>query len=115
MVAKYIANADPAQRKALRQIRAIIRRVVPKTTERISYGIPTFDFEGKPLLYMAAFREHVSVYPVTRAMAVKHGKAIEPYRHGRGTLRFSLDDKLPIGLIEKLTKTRLQERRAGAR
>jgi uncharacterized protein YdhG (YjbR/CyaY superfamily) len=108
-VAKYIADQKQPQRKALKALRSTIRKAAPKATERISYRIPVFELDGKYLVYIAAFKEHVSMYPVTAAMVKKHGKAIEPYRHGRGTLRFDLDEPLPLGLIAKLVKARLAE------
>ena len=110
-VAKYIADAPSKQRAALKTLRAAIRKGAPGVTERISYGIPTFDLDGRYLLYIAQFQEHVSLYPVTRAIALKHGKAIERYRHGRGTLRFSLDEAIPVALVEKIARTRARERR----
>lgn len=114
-VATYIAAAAAPQRKALKQIRSAIRRAAPGITERISYRIPVFELDGKYLLYMAAFKNHVSVYPVTAAIADRHGKAIDRFRHGRGTLRFALDAPLPVGLIEKLARTRVRERQAKRR
>ena len=101
----------PPQRKALKALRATIRKAAPGVTERVSYGIPAFEIDGKRLLYIAGFKSHVSVYPVTAGIARKHGKAIAPFRSGRGTLRFALDQALPLGLITKLTKTRLSEPR----
>lgn len=59
--------------------------------------------------FTSRFKEHVGLYPVTKAMVAKHGKVIERYRHGRGTLRFSLDEKIPVALVEKLAKTRARE------
>ena len=76
-VAQYIADTPPAARKALKAIRAAIKSVAPGITERISYRIPTFDLDGKYLLYMAAFREHVSVYRVTPGIISRHG-ALDP-------------------------------------
>jgi uncharacterized protein YdhG (YjbR/CyaY superfamily) len=111
-VSEYIAGAPAPQRKALKALRAAIKRAVPGVTERISYRIPVFELDGKYLLYIAQFKEHVSVYPVTAAMTKKHGKSIARYRHGRGTLRFSLDETLPVALVEKLAKVRAAERRA---
>ncbi len=113
-VTDYIRNAPPAARKALRQLRAAIRGSAAGITERISYRIPTFDLDGKYLLYIAAFKNHVSVYPLTPALVKKHGKSIEQYRHGRGTLRFALDEPLPIALITRLARTRVAERRANS-
>lgn len=110
-VSDYIAHAPPKARKALTQLRAAIRGAAPGITERISYRIPTFELDGRYLLYIAAFKEHVSVYPVTAGMMAAHGKAIAPYRAGKGTLRFPLDAPIPIALVATLAKVRVQERR----
>ena len=111
-VSAYIASAPPSARRRLRQIRAAIRKAAPGIKERISYRIPTFDLDGKYLLYMAAFKDHVSIYPATASMMAKYGKQLTPYRSGAGTLRFELSERLPLGLITKLAKLRVQERRA---
>ena len=110
-VSEYIATAPPKTRKPLRQLRAAIRSAAPGITERISYRIPTFDLDGKYLLYIAGFKDHVSVYPVTAEMVKRYGKSIAPYRSGQGTLRFSLDKEVPAALVAKLAKLRVQERR----
>ncbi|MEO7273862.1 MAG: DUF1801 domain-containing protein [Vicinamibacterales bacterium] len=114
-VAEYIAGTPPKARTALKQLRAAIKAAAPGITERISYRIPTFDLDGRRLLYIAAFTEHVGLYPVTPAMVAAHGPAIAPYRSGKGTLRFPLDAPIPVGLVGKLAKTRVQEVRAAAR
>jgi uncharacterized protein YdhG (YjbR/CyaY superfamily) len=111
-VSEYIASAPPQSRAALRQIRAAIRKAAPGITERISYRIPTFDLEGKYLLYMAGFKEHVSIYPVTAGLIAAFGAELRPYRSGKGTLRFALGEPLPVALITRLAKVRVQERRA---
>ena len=110
-VARYIADAPPTARKALKAVRAAIRSVAPGITERISYRIPTFDLDGRYLLYMAAFKEHVSVYPVTAGIVARHGKDIAKFRSGKGTLRFPLDKPVPVPLIRKLARVRIEERR----
>ena len=111
-VTAYIAARPPKHRKALRQLRAAIKEVSPAIRERISYGVPTFTLDDKYLLYIAAFKEHVSLYPATSGMKAKYGKAIAKYRHGAGTMRFSLDERLPLTLVKQLAKVRIQERRS---
>ncbi|HET6798892.1 MAG TPA: DUF1801 domain-containing protein [Gemmatimonadales bacterium] len=110
-VADYIAKTPPATRRALKQLRTAIKAAAPGITERISYRIPTFELNGRYLLYIAAFKEHVSVYPVTSGMLARYGKAIAPYRAGKGTLRFPLDAPVPTDLVAKLAKVRVSERR----
>ena len=114
-VAAYIAKMPPVARRALKQLRSAIKAAAPGVTERISYRIPTFELEGQYLLYIAAFKEHVSVYPVTSGMLTRYGKAIAPYRAGKGTLRFPLDRPIPTDLVGKLAKVRVRERRVAAR
>ena len=111
-VSEYLTETPPQARKALKQLRAAIKAAGPGITERISYRIPTFDFEGGRLLYIAAFTAHVGLYPVTPAMVAAHGPAIAPYRSGKGTLRFPLEVPIPTALVTKLAKVRIQERRA---
>lgn len=114
-VAQYMADTPPAARRALKAIHTAIKSVAPGVTERISYGIPTFELDGKYLLYMAAFKEHVSVYPVTAGMVARYADDISKYRSGKGTLRFPLDKPLPVALIKKLAKVRVEERRASTK
>lgn len=111
-VSEYIAGLPPRARKALRHIRSAIKKAAPGITERLSYRIPTFDLDGQYLLYMAAFKEHVSIYPATPAMMARYGKQLAPHRSGAGTLRFALDERLPLTLITKLARLRVQDRRA---
>lgn len=111
-VSQYLAGTPPAARKALKQLRAAIKSAAPGITERISYRIPTFDLDGRYLLYMAAFREHVSIYPVTAGMVARDGSEIARFRSGKGTLRFSLSEPIPVALVRKLAKVRVEERRA---
>jgi uncharacterized protein YdhG (YjbR/CyaY superfamily) len=111
-VSEYIESSPPKARKALRQIRSAVKKAVPGITERISYQIPTFDLDGRYLLYMAAFKNHVSIYPATAGMMAKYGAELKRHRSGAGTLRFDLEEPLPLALITKIVKLRAQERRA---
>jgi uncharacterized protein YdhG (YjbR/CyaY superfamily) len=113
-VSEYLAATPPKARQALKQLRAAIKAAAPGITERISYRIPTFDLDGRRLLYIAAFAEHVGLYPVTAAMVAKHGPAIAPYRSGKGTLRFPLDAPVPVELVTRVARARVEECRAAS-
>jgi uncharacterized protein YdhG (YjbR/CyaY superfamily) len=92
----------------LKAIRQAIKKAAPKATEGISYGIPTFYLNGKYVIYFAGFKEHVSLYPTSDGM-VKAIKELEKFRVSKGTLRFPIDQPLPMGLIKKAIRFKVKE------
>ena len=60
----YIAQFPKETQKFLQQIRATIRIAAPEAEEKISYGIPTFTLGGRYLVYFAAYKNHIGLYPV---------------------------------------------------
>jgi uncharacterized protein YdhG (YjbR/CyaY superfamily) len=109
-VDEYIASFPPDVRARLRQIRSTIRQAAPKAEETISYGIPAYKRNGA-LIYFAAFKEHLSLYPVTSALKAKLGTELAPHTSPKqkGTMRFPLEKPLPLGLIRKIVKVRVAE------
>src|SRR5688572_2437865 len=59
---EYIATLPPATKKIMKELRKVIKQAAPKAEEKISYNIPSFQFHGA-LVFFAAWKEHVSVYP----------------------------------------------------
>ncbi len=104
----YIAAAPERARDALIETRRRVHQAVPGVGEKISYRIPTFTLGGKYFAYMAGFEHHLSVYPVTTLPGLE--EEIAPYRSGKGTLRFPLDQPIPYDLIERVVVA-LSERR----
>ena len=63
-VAAYLEGLAPEARTRLDAIRATIRDIVPDAIETISYGIPTFTLAGRAIVHVAAWKHHLSLYPV---------------------------------------------------
>ena len=110
-VRAYFASLPPAARKRLQAIRKIARAVAPDAVESISYGIPTLKLDGRPLIYYAAFKHHTSLYPMTAAIRRRFAAQLEDYEQSKGTVRFALDQPLPVQLIAQLARARLRELR----
>lgn len=92
----------------LQKLRQTIRKAAPAATEAISYQIAAFKMGGA-LIYFAGYTKHVGVYPVTAGLEKALKKEIAPYRSGKGTLRFPLDQPIPYGLVTKIVKVRVAE------
>ena len=97
-VAAYVAALPTAAQTAVRQILRTIRQAAPGADERISYQIPAFTLDGQYLIYVAAFKHHVGVYPAPRGDAAFDAK-VARYRSGKATLRFMLDEPLPLAIV----------------
>lgn len=109
----YIAAAAPVARPVLRQIRRVVRAAAPDAEEVISYRMPAFR-QGGILLYFAAFRNHIGVFPPVTGDA-RLMKAVKPYAGPKGNLRFPLDRPIPYALITRIVRARLAAQRARKR
>lgn len=108
-VADYLARLSADHRKALEILRKTIQSVAPRAEECISYGIPTFRLDGKPLVSFGAATKHCAFYPGAHPLRV-HASELAGYSIGKGTIRFTPERPLPTALVRKLVKTRIAER-----
>jgi uncharacterized protein YdhG (YjbR/CyaY superfamily) len=103
----YIAAAQPAARVALRKIRAVVRAAAPAADEIMSYRIPAFR-QGRVLIYFAAFKSHIGVFPPVRGDRALE-QAASRYRGPKGNLKFPLDQPIPYTLVERIVKWRVSQ------
>jgi uncharacterized protein YdhG (YjbR/CyaY superfamily) len=107
-VDEYIALFPLEVQERLQKIRTTIKKAAPKAEETISYQLPTFTLGGKYLIYFAAFKKHVSVYPAPRGAEV-FKEELAKYKGGKGTVQFPLDKPIPFSLISRIVKFRVKE------
>ena len=105
----YIASQPTAARGILRRVRSTIRKAVPGAEEVISYQIPAYKQHGVAVLYFAGWKQHYSLYPVTRRLLAAFGAALAPYDVGKGTIRFPLSQPAPLTLIRRIARFRAKE------
>ena len=109
----YLRTLSADKRAALQRLRRTIRNVAPKAEECISYGVPGFRLDGKPLVWYAAAERHCSFFPGAYPIAALE-RELGAYSTSKGTVRFQPDKPLPATLVRKLIKARLAERKARA-
>jgi|APTNR8051073442_1049403.scaffolds.fasta_scaffold00053_67 uncharacterized protein YdhG (YjbR/CyaY superfamily) len=111
----YIRRQPPAARDKLNLLRATIQAAAPKAQATIRYQIPTFQHHGN-LVHFAAWKTHLGFYPASSGIG-SFAKELAPYETSRGTVKFPLDQPLPLRLIARIVKFRVKENeaRAGAK
>ena len=112
---RYIAGFPPDVRGKLTKLRAAIRRAAPQAKETIKYQMPTFTQHGN-LVHFAAYKNHIGFYPAPRAIEEFRAELVK-YEGSKGAIRFPLDRPLPLGLIGRIVRFRVQQdhQRAAAR
>ena len=103
----YIAGFPKDVRRKLEEIRAAIKKAAPQAEEAISYAMPTFKLKGN-LVHFAAYKNHIGFYPAPKGIEA-FKKALSAYEGGKGTVQFPLDSPLPIDLITKIVKFRVND------
>lgn len=114
-VEEYFAGLPEESRAALEKLRTTIKAAAPKATETISYQMPAFKDQDRMLVSYAAFKDHYSLFPMSMSVIEAHLEELEPYRTGKGTIRFHMNKPLPVALVKKLVKARIEENAARRR
>jgi uncharacterized protein YdhG (YjbR/CyaY superfamily) len=104
---EYIATFPAETQKILQALRATIKAAAPDADEKISYQMPTFALKGN-LVHFAAHKNHIGFYPTPSGIeAFKQELSI--YEGAKGSIRFPIEEPLPLDLIRKIVKFRVAE------
>jgi len=105
---EYIRTFPEDVQRILENLRQTVRTAAPDAEETINYEMPTFKLNGKYLLYFAAWKKHISFYPIPSGPE-SFKRELTPYIKGKGTIQFPLDKPVPHGLVEKIVRYRIEE------
>jgi len=104
---EYIATFPEPIQQLLQEIRAAIHEAAPEATEKISYQMPTFYLKGN-LVHFAAFKNHIGFYPAPHGIEAFQAE-LSQYEGAKGTVRFPIDQPLPLELVKKIVLYRADE------
>ena len=104
---EYLASLPADRRATLKKLRRDIHLAAPRAEEGLSYGLPAFRLQGRPLVCLAAAANHCRFYPMSPAVIRAHADDLKRYETSKGTIRFLTP--LPATLVRKLVKARLAE------
>jgi len=110
----YLAMIPEDERAVLEKLRKTVKATAPKAVEKISYGMPTFNYLG-PLVGFATFKNHCSFYIMSYKVMDMFKEELKPYDKATATIRFSTDKPLPVLLVKNIVKARIKENEAKVR
>jgi uncharacterized protein YdhG (YjbR/CyaY superfamily) len=111
-VEEYIASFPPEVATRLEELRALVRGALPGAEESISYGMPTYSYDGRHLTFFAGWKAHLALYAVYSFAGDDPALEAEiaPFRSGKDTLKLPVKNELPSGLITRVVAGLLAKR-----
>jgi uncharacterized protein YdhG (YjbR/CyaY superfamily) len=110
-VAEYVDALPDDARTALEGVRRSIRAVVPDVAETISYQMPTFTLDGRPLVHVAAWKKHLGLYPLPPLDGALADE-VAPYRGAKDAMHLPYAKPIPYDLVERVVGVLLERRRS---
>jgi uncharacterized protein YdhG (YjbR/CyaY superfamily) len=99
----YLASLPADKRAVVEQIERRVLAVAPDATRVIRYDMPTWQVGGSSLVHAAAWKQHVSLYPMPAAGDPDLDRDLAPYAGAKGTLKFSYAE-VDYDLIERAVR-----------
>ena len=113
-VDEYILDFPEDIQSLLNQIRSAIKQAAPDAEESIGYGMPAYKTHGKPLVYFAAFKNHIGFYATPTGHA-EFAMELSKYKQGKGSVQFPIDQPMPLKLIAQIVEFRVIENQEKAK
>jgi uncharacterized protein YdhG (YjbR/CyaY superfamily) len=107
-VDEYINTFPKDVQKLLEKIRATIKKKAPGAIESISYSMPAYKINNKPLVYFAGYKNHIGFY-ATPTGHTKFSIELSKYKQGKGSVQFPIIKPIPFDLIARIVEYRVKE------
>src|SRR5438270_8669003 len=105
---EYISTFPEDIQAVLEKVRQSIQKAAPETVETMSYVIPTFNLNGKHLVFFAGWKHHISLYPIP-AGDEAFQQELAHYKRAKGTIQFPLDKPIPYDFVEQIVTLLMKE------
>ena len=107
-IESYINTFTESTQEILQNIRKLIQENAPGAEEIFAYGMPGYKTNSKPLVYFAAFKNHIGFY-ATPSGHEEFREELSKYKQGKGSVQFSFNQPIPYNLIERMVQFRVKE------
>lgn len=103
----YIASFPETTQVILRKLRALIHATAPEAVEAFAYMMPSYKLDKRPLIYFAAFKNHIGIYATPSGHSA-FAKELASYKQGKGSVQLPIDQPVPYDLIARIIQYNIQ-------
>jgi uncharacterized protein YdhG (YjbR/CyaY superfamily) len=105
---EYISTFPGETQITPERVRQTIHHAAPDAVETVSYGMPTFDLNGKHLVFFAGWKQHLSLYPLPAGDKVFQ-QELAHYKRAKGSIQFPLEKPIPYDFVEQIVTLLMKE------
>lgn len=110
-IAAHIARFPSHIQEKLKALHAFIEQNLPEPTQKMAYGIPTFQLNGKNIIHYAGYSKHIGLYPGAKGIAAFAAEfEARGYRYSKGAVQFPVSQALPFELVSAIITYLLKQR-----
>lgn len=112
-VEEFISKAPPQAQPKLRELRQKIRGILPQAQEKIWYGVPFYHQHGEVVGFSLS-KHHISLGVGAKVLSADRRRKLETsgYRTGSCTVQVRFDQRIPVTLLRKILKEKLNLNRS---
>lgn len=111
-LAVYFANVPAEGREVIGALHRLVLTLLPGAEAKISYGVPTYRFEGRGVIALGATKTGLSLHVMSTKVMAALKPALEKYGVSGATLKFTAEKPLPKTVVKKIIAARVAENRA---
>ena len=105
---EYISKFSEEIQAELNKIRCLVKKTAPGAIEAMGYGVSAFKLNGEYLIYYAAFKKHIGIYPSPTAIEF-FKEELKEYNPAKGTIKFPFGTAIPYDLIKRIIEYMVKE------
>jgi uncharacterized protein YdhG (YjbR/CyaY superfamily) len=104
----YVAALPDGVQSVFEAVRAVIRQAAPGAEEAIKYGMPVWLLPQGQVIYAAAWKNHIGLYPVYRGDAGFEA-LVGPWRDKKDTVRLDYAKPMAMDVVAAIVAARVAE------
>ena len=108
-VDQYLASLDETKRKTMSELIDLITSEFPELEVKIAWNLPIIHTQGKYVVGLAAYKNHISFSPWSAAIIESFATRLSDYATTKNILKIPVDWQIDVSLVRDLVSARLAE------